>query len=84
MDLGESQLGYWRTGVVWTHLDGLRVNVETFLLVDKEVLDAVALVTLELDDVSSLLVVHDGSIASELLCWTLVDFAVVATLNLPS
>jgi hypothetical protein len=59
--------GYWQTNAIWFHLDGLCVDVEAFLLVDKEVLDAVALVTLELDDVSSLLVVHDGSIASELL-----------------
>jgi len=48
-------------------LDGLCVDVETFVLIDEEILYSIALVTLELDDVARLFVIHDGSIASELL-----------------
>jgi len=55
-------------------LDGLGVDVQTFVLVGEEVLHSIALITLELNDVACLLVVHDGSIASKLLLDDLENF----------
>jgi len=48
-------------------LDSLGVELETFLLVDEEILNVFTLVALELDHLSHLSVVDDGAIASELL-----------------
>ena len=46
------------------YLDGLCVKLEPFLLVDQELFDILALVTLKLNHLAHLSVVDDGSIAS--------------------
>jgi len=48
-------------------LDGLRIQLKTIILVGQKFLNSLALVTLELDDLTHLRVGHDGAIASELL-----------------
>jgi hypothetical protein len=50
-----------------THLDRLGVKTQPILLVGQEVLDVLALVALELDDLAHLGVAHDGAIAGKLL-----------------
>jgi hypothetical protein len=53
--------------------DGLGVHFET-RWVDEEVLHGIALISLQLDDISGLLVLDYGTIASELLLDDLQDF----------
>lgn len=45
-------------------LDGLGIELQTFLLVDQELLNIFALVSLKLNHLSHLSVVDDGAIAS--------------------
>jgi hypothetical protein len=49
------------------HLHGRSLETQTFLLVREEFLNILALIALELDDLTHLGVAHDGAIASELL-----------------
>lgn len=46
-------------------LDGLGVELQSFLLVDQEFLDIFALITLKLDHFTHLTVIDNGAIASE-------------------
>jgi len=54
-------------------LDGLGVYLET-ILVGEEILDSIALVTLELDHIAGFVIVDDGSVAGKLLFDDLEDF----------
>jgi len=47
-------------------LDGLRIKLEAFLLVNEEFLNILALIALELDHLSHLSVIDDGAIAGKL------------------
>lgn len=49
------------------HLDGLGIKLQTLLLVGQELLDILALITLELDHLSHLRVNDNGAIAGKLL-----------------
>lgn len=64
-----------------THLDGLCIKTEAFLLVGQEVLDILALISLELDDFTHLGVCDYGSIACELLLDDLEDLLLVELLR---
>jgi len=64
-----------------THLDGLRVQPQTLLLVRQEVLDILALVALELDDFAHLSVRDYGAIAGKLLLDHLEDLLLVEFLR---
>jgi hypothetical protein len=55
-------------------LDGLGVNFQAFFFVYEEIFDSIALITLKLDDIASLFVIHDGSIAGKLLLDDFEDF----------
>jgi hypothetical protein len=48
-------------------LDGLRIQLEAFLLVGQELLDILTLISLKLNHLTHLSVRDDGAIASELL-----------------
>lgn len=48
-------------------LDGLGIQAQPLLLIGQELLDILALVTLELDHLAHLAVCDDGAIAGELL-----------------
>ena len=50
-----------------THLDRLRIETKSLLLVGQEVLDVFALIALELDDFAHLGVAYNGAIAGKLL-----------------
>jgi len=52
------------TGLETVDLDGLGIELETLLLVDKEFLHILALIALKLDNFTHGGVRHDGSIAS--------------------
>ena len=53
-----------QSGLGGFYLDVLRIQLKAILLVDEELLDGLALVTLELDDLPHLRVRHNGAIAS--------------------
>jgi len=55
------------------NLNGLWVNLETLFLVDEEFLHNIALITLKLDHVASLVIVDDGAVAGELFLDDLED-----------
>jgi len=61
-------------------LDGLSVELEAFLLVDQELLDILALVTLKLNHFAHLTVIDNGAIASELLLDDFEDLLLVELL----
>lgn len=63
------------------HLHGRGLETQTFLLVREELLNILALVALELDDLTHLGVAHDGAIASELLLDHLEDLLLVELLG---
>jgi hypothetical protein len=63
------------------HLHGRGLETQTFLLVREELLNILALVALELDDLTHLRVAHDGAIASELLLNHLEDLLLVKFLG---
>ena len=50
-----------------THLNGLRIQLQPFLLISQEFLHILALIALELDHLAHLRVVDDGAIAGEFL-----------------
>jgi len=62
-------------------LDGLGVELETFFLVDQELLDILALISLELNHLAHLSVVDDRAIASELLLDDLEDLLLIELLG---
>lgn len=64
-----------------THLDGLRIKSQPFLLVCHEVLNILALITLELKHLAHLSVRNNGAIASKLLLDHLEDFFLVKLLR---
>ena len=64
-----------------THLDGLRIKTKALLLVGQEVLDILALISLELDDLTHLGVCDYGSIAGELLLDDLENLLLVELLR---
>lgn len=64
-----------------THLDGLRIETKALLLVGQEVLDILALISLELDDFTHLGVCDYGAIAGELLLDDLEDLLLVELLR---
>jgi hypothetical protein len=64
-----------------THLDGLRIKTKALLLVGQEVLDILALISLELDDLTHLGVCDYGSIAGEFLLDDLEDLLLVELLR---
>lgn len=64
-----------------THLDGLCIKTKALLLVGQEVLDILALISLELDDLTHLGVSDYGSIAGELLLDDLEDLLLVEFLG---
>lgn len=55
---------FLKSTVSGTYLYGLRVEFESFLLIDQKFLDILALIPLELDHLAHLTVVDDGAIAS--------------------
>ena len=55
-------------------LDCLGVDLKTLVLVDEKILHSIALVALQLDHVSSLLIVDDGAVAGKLFLDDLEDF----------
>lgn len=63
-----------------THLDGLSIKLQSFLLVGQEFLDVLTLITLQLDDFTHLGVYHNGSIAGKLLLDHLEDLLLVKLL----
>ena len=62
-------------------LDGLRIQLQPFLLIDQEFLHIFALVALELDHLAHLRVVDDGAIAGELLLDHFEDLLLVELLG---
>ena len=50
-----------------THLNGLGIQLQPFLLIGQEFLHILALIALELDHLAHLRVVDDGAIAGEFL-----------------
>lgn len=46
-----------------THFDGFGIKLQAFLLVDKELLNVLALITLKLDHLSHFGIVDDSAIA---------------------
>ena len=48
-------------------LDGLRIQLQPFLLINQELLHILALISLELNHLAHLRVVDDGAIAGEFL-----------------
>lgn len=62
-------------------LDGLRIQLQAFLLIDQKLLHILALVALKLNHLAHLGVVDDGAIASELLLDHLEDFLLVELLR---
>ena len=62
-------------------LDGLRIQLQPFLLIDQEFLHIFALVALELDHLAHLRVVDDGAIAGKLLLDHLEDLLLVKFLG---
>lgn len=78
--LGESRFAQqFRLETV--HLHGRGLETQTFLLVREELLNILALIALELDDLTHLGVAHDGAIASELLLDHLEDLLLVELLG---
>lgn len=63
------------------HLHGHGLEGQTFLLVREELLNILALIALELDDLTHLRVAHDGAIAGELLLDDLEDLLLVELLG---
>ena len=69
-------------GLVWvTHLNGLRIEAKALLLIGQEFLNVLALVSLELDDLTHFGVGDYGSIAGELLLDDLEDLLLVKLLR---
>ena len=69
-------------GLVWvTHLNGLRIETKALLLIGQEFLNVLALVSLELDDLTHFGVGDYGSIAGELLLDDLEDLLLVKLLG---
>ena len=64
-----------------THLDGLRIKTKALLLVGQEVLNILALISLELDDLTHLGVCDYGSIACEFLLDDLENLLLVELLR---
>ena len=64
-----------------THLDGLRIKTKALLLVGQEILDILALISLELDDLTHLGVCDYGSITGEFLLDDLEDLLLVKLLG---
>jgi len=62
-------------------LDGLGIELQSFLLVDQEFLNILTLITLKLDHLAHLRVVDDGAIASEFLLDHLEDLLLVKLLG---
>jgi hypothetical protein len=72
----------WRRSRLETvHLHGRGLETQTFLLVREELLNILALIALELDDLTHLGVAHDGAIASKLLLDHLEDLLLVELLG---
>lgn len=63
------------------HLHGEGLKAQAFLLVREELLNILALIALELDDLTHLRVRYDGAIASELLLDHLEDLLLVELLR---
>lgn len=63
------------------HLHLRAVHAKTLFLVGKEFLYILALISLELDDLAHVRIVHDGAIASELLLDDLEDLLLVELLR---
>lgn len=64
-----------------SHLDGLGIKLQALLLVGQELLDILALITLELDDFTHLRVNYNGAIAGKLLLDDLEDLLLVKLLR---
>ena len=64
-----------------TYLDGLGIKLQTLLLVGQELLDILALISLELNHLAHLRVVDDGAIAGKLLLDDLKDLLLVKLLG---
>jgi len=62
-------------------LDGLRIQLEAFLLVGQELLDILTLISLKLNHLTHLSVRDDGAIASELLLDDLQNLLLVKLLG---
>lgn len=77
---GESRFAQ-RFRLETVHLHGRGLETQTFLLVREELLNILALIALELDDLTHLGVAHDGAIASELLLDHLEDLLLVELLG---
>ena len=65
----------------YTYLDAFGIKTKSFLLVGEEVLNILALITLELNNFSHFGVCYDGSIAGELLLDHLEDLLLVEFLG---
>ena len=70
-----------RIGLETVDLDGLCIQAQAFLLIGQELLNILALIALELDDLTHLGVDHDGAIASKLLLDHLDDLLLVELLR---
>jgi len=64
-----------------TYLDGLGIKLQALFLINQELLDIFALVTLKLDHLAHLRVVDNGAIASEFLLDHLKDLLLVELLG---
>jgi|SRR5690242_9977223 len=64
-----------------THLDGLSIKTKALLLIGQEILNVLALISLELDDLTHLGVCDYGAIAGELLLNDLEDLLLVKLLG---
>jgi hypothetical protein len=69
---GATGRGIWRLEAM--DLDGLGVDLKTFVLVDEKILHSIALITLQLDHVTGLFIVDDGAVAGKLFLDDLEDF----------
>jgi len=55
-------------------LDGLGIDLKTFVLVDEKILHSIALITLQLNHVTGLFIVDYGAVAGKLFLDDLEDF----------
>jgi hypothetical protein len=69
---GATGRSIWRLEAM--DLDGLGVDLKTFVLVYEKILHSIALITLQLDHVTGLFIVDDGAVAGKLFLDDLEDF----------
>jgi len=64
--------GIWRLEAM--DLDGLGVDLKTFVLINEKILHSIALVALQLDHVAGFFIIDDSAVAGKLFLDDLEDF----------